>query len=93
MAWMWIWKPEFVDPTGRLGQRVALPHLHAVVVQARAVRRQQRAGLVLDDPVGKELDGVGRQQRRARVVDAAPRLGERRHLGVEVARIGVEARG
>ena len=81
---------QIVDPACRLGQRVALPVPHPVVVQRGAVRRKQRAGLVLDDAVGEELHGLGGQQWRLHLVDPASRIGEMYYLGIEVARIGVE---
>ena len=61
--------------------RQVVPHLHAVVVQRAAVRRQQRAGLVLDHTVGEELHGLRGQQRRAELLDAATRIGELVELG------------
>ncbi len=85
-------QPQIVDPACRLGQRVALPVPHAVVVQRGAVRRKQRAGLVLDDAVGEELHRLGGEQWRIRLVDAAACFGEMSYLGIEVARIGVEGK-
>ena len=61
-----------------------------MAVQARTVRCQQRAGLVLDHAVGEELDRVRGQQLVAGRLGPAALLGELGDLLVEVARIGVE---
>ena len=47
----------------RFREVLLLPHQHSVVVHAAAVWLEQRAGLVLDDPVGEELHAVGGEQR------------------------------
>src|SRR5699024_11316423 len=52
-----------VDGSNRLGQRLTLPDAQAAIVQRRAVRFEQCAGLVLDDSVGEELHGLRAQQR------------------------------
>ncbi len=78
-------------PAARASARLSSTPACRGCAARRAVRRQQRAGLVLDDPVGEEL------HRCSRSAAATPHPGPRRRasancveLRVEVARIGVE---
>ena len=80
---------ESFGPNGRdgLGQLRRLPDPHAVVFR-RAIGVQQGRRLVLDDPVGEELDGV---EREVGVVQGPHLLARRKHLlkrTREVPRVG-----
>ena len=72
-------EPELVD---RLAASARSSHTCMPwSVQRAAVRRQQRAGLVLDDPVGEELHGVARSAAASR----PPRPGDARRRTARAA--------